>query len=130
MTPLNDLGFVFAASLRISLSEFSIFEEGIVWAKASINAVALKENQKLATECSNLLATCNKWKRECSLYDHDREALMDFANEADERAKEAEVRNRDLAEEKKIFKITNALLNEEYLLISRPFFHMFIRLRR
>ncbi|XP_042058533.1 centlein-like [Salvia splendens] len=63
-------------------------------AEASMNAVALKkfveENQKLATECSNLLAPCNKWERECSLYDHDREALMDFANEADERAKEAE----------------------------------------
>ncbi|KAG6425099.1 hypothetical protein SASPL_115523 [Salvia splendens] len=69
-------------------------------AEASMNAVALKkfveENQKLATECSNLLAPCNKWERECSLYDHDREALMDFANEADERAKEAEVWNRDL----------------------------------
>lgn len=70
-----------------------------------MNAVALKkfveENQKLAMECSNLLAACNKWERECSLYDHDREALMDFANEADERAKEAEIRNRDLEEEKK-----------------------------
>ncbi|KAG6422032.1 hypothetical protein SASPL_118593 [Salvia splendens] len=75
-------------------------------AEASMSAVALKkfveENQKLATECSNLLAACNKWERECSLYDDDREALMDFANEADERAKEAEVRNRDLEEEKKI----------------------------
>lgn len=70
-----------------------------------MNAVALKkfvdENQKLAMECSNLLAACNKWERECSLYDHDREALMDFANEADERAKEAEVRIRDLEEENK-----------------------------
>ncbi|KAL0392373.1 UNVERIFIED_CONTAM: hypothetical protein Sradi_2460100 [Sesamum radiatum] len=74
-------------------------------AEASMNAVALKkfveENQKLAVECSNLLAACNKWERECSLYDHDREALMDFANEADERAKEAEMRNFDLEEEKK-----------------------------
>ncbi|KAI3460057.1 hypothetical protein Pfo_016720 [Paulownia fortunei] len=74
-------------------------------AEASMNAVALKkfveENQKLAMECSNLLAACNKWERECSLYDHDREALMDFANEADERAKEAEIQNRDLEEENK-----------------------------
>ncbi|XP_057774835.1 uncharacterized protein LOC130993815 [Salvia miltiorrhiza] len=78
----------------------------VLQAEASMNAVALKkfveENQKLAMECSNLLAACNKWERECSLYDHDREALMDFANEADERAKEAEVRSRDLEEEKKI----------------------------
>lgn len=70
-----------------------------------MNAVALKkfvdENQKLAMECSNLLAACNKWERECSLYDRDREALMDFANEADERAKEAEVRIRDLEEDNK-----------------------------
>ncbi|KAL9144026.1 hypothetical protein ABFS82_14G271000 [Erythranthe guttata] len=74
-------------------------------AESSMNAVALKkfveENQKLASECSNLLAACNKWERECSLYDRDREALMDFANEADERAKEAEIRNHDLEEEKK-----------------------------
>ncbi|CAA3027635.1 Hypothetical predicted protein [Olea europaea subsp. europaea] len=74
-------------------------------AEASINAVALKkfieENQKLATECSNLLAQCDKWERECSLYDHDREALMDFANEADERATEAEIRVHDLEEHNK-----------------------------
>ncbi|CAA2962610.1 Hypothetical predicted protein [Olea europaea subsp. europaea] len=74
-------------------------------AEASINAVALKkfieENQKLATECSNLLAQCDKWERECSLYDHDREALMDFANEADKRATEAEIRVHDLEEHNK-----------------------------
>ncbi|KAL2520695.1 hypothetical protein Fot_24618 [Forsythia ovata] len=74
-------------------------------AEASMNAVALKkfveENQKLAKECSNLLAQCNKWERECSLYDHDREALMDFANEADERAKEAEIRVHELEEHNK-----------------------------
>ncbi|XVE55547.1 hypothetical protein DITRI_Ditri03aG0167700 [Diplodiscus trichospermus] len=68
-----------------------------------MNAVALKrfveENQKLAAECANLLAQCNKWKRECSLYNHDREALMDFGNEADERAKEAEIRVHELGEE-------------------------------
>ncbi|CAI9757866.1 unnamed protein product [Fraxinus pennsylvanica] len=74
-------------------------------AEASMNAVELKkfveENQKLAMECSNLLAQCNKWERECSLYDHDREALMDFANEADERAKEAEIRVHELEEQNK-----------------------------
>ncbi|CAI9753539.1 unnamed protein product [Fraxinus pennsylvanica] len=74
-------------------------------AESSMNAVALKkfieENQKLATECSNLLAQCNKWERECLLYDNDREALMDFANEADERAKEAEIRVHKLEEENK-----------------------------
>ena len=68
-----------------------------------MNAVALKrfveENQKLAAECANLLNQCNKWERECSLYDHDREALMDFGNEADERAKEAEIRIHELEEE-------------------------------
>jgi hypothetical protein len=68
-----------------------------------MNAQALKkfveENQKLALECANLLSQCNKWERECSLYDHDREALMDFGNEADERAKEAEIRVHELEEE-------------------------------
>ncbi|XWS21458.1 hypothetical protein CRYUN_Cryun30bG0056500 [Craigia yunnanensis] len=71
--------------------------------EANMNAVALKrfveENQKLAAECANLLTQCNKWERECSLYDHDREALMDFGNEADERAKEAEIRVNELEEE-------------------------------
>jgi hypothetical protein len=65
-----------------------------------MNAQALKkfveENQKLATECANLLSQCSKWERECSLYDHDREALMDFGNEADQRAKEAEIRVHEL----------------------------------
>lgn len=72
-------------------------------AEASMNAQALKkfveENHKLALECVNLLSQCNKWERECSLYDRDREALMDFGNEADERAKEAEIRVHELEEE-------------------------------
>ncbi|KAL3830399.1 hypothetical protein ACJIZ3_019201 [Penstemon smallii] len=74
-------------------------------AEATMNAVALKkfveENKKLAMECSNLLANSNRWERECSLYENDREALMDFANETDERAKEAEIRNHELEEENK-----------------------------
>ncbi|KAI3982963.1 hypothetical protein MKX01_010446 [Papaver californicum] len=52
----------------------------------------VEANQKLALECENLLSQCSKLERECSLYDHDREALMEFGNEADERAKEAEIR--------------------------------------
>ncbi|CAI0447892.1 unnamed protein product [Linum tenue] len=69
-------------------------------AEATMNAVALKkfveENQKLAAECSNLVAQCKKWERECTLYDNDREALMEFGNEADERAKDAETRVHEL----------------------------------
>ncbi|XP_040361793.1 uncharacterized protein LOC121049208 [Rosa chinensis] len=42
---------------------------------------------------------CNKLEKECSLYDHDREALMDFGNEADQRAKEAELRVQELEDE-------------------------------
>ncbi|XP_039053145.1 myocardial zonula adherens protein-like isoform X2 [Hibiscus syriacus] len=71
-------------------------------AEANMNAVALKrfvqENQKRAAECANFLTQCNKWERECLLYDRDREALMDFGNEADERAKKAEVRVHELEE--------------------------------
>ena len=55
----------------------------------------------MAMECANLLGQCKRWERECSLYDHDREALMDFGNEADERAKEAEVRVHELEDEVK-----------------------------
>lgn len=79
-------------------------------AEANMNAAAIKkfveENQRLAAECANLVSQCNKWERECSLYDNDREALMEFGNEADERAreaeeraKEAEIRVRELEEE-------------------------------
>ncbi|GAB4844986.1 hypothetical protein Ancab_038379 [Ancistrocladus abbreviatus] len=72
-------------------------------AEACLNEQALKrfvvENQKLANECADLLSQCSRWERECSLYDHDREALMEFGNEADERAKEAEIRDHELEEE-------------------------------
>ncbi|CAI9291684.1 unnamed protein product [Lactuca saligna] len=71
--------------------------------ESSLNALAVKkfveENQKLAAECSNLLNQCKKWEKECSLYDHDREALMDFGNEADNRAKEAESHVHDLEDQ-------------------------------
>ncbi|XP_076902547.1 uncharacterized protein LOC143557331 [Bidens hawaiensis] len=74
-----------------------------VRAESTLNAQAVKkfveENQKLAIECANLLTQCNKWEKECSLYDHDREVLMDFGNEADNRAKEAETRVHDLEQE-------------------------------
>ncbi|KAG9456923.1 hypothetical protein H6P81_001431 [Aristolochia fimbriata] len=64
--------------------------------EASLNAQALKkhidENVKLRAECSDLLCRCEKLEKECSLYDRDREALMEFGNEADERATDAETR--------------------------------------
>lgn len=72
-------------------------------AEANMNAQAVKkfieENQKLAAECANLLSQCTRWEKECSLYDQDREALMDFANEADERAKDAEIHVHELEKE-------------------------------
>lgn len=76
---------------------------GILQAEASMNAQALKkfveENQKLAAMCADSLAECKRWEGECSLYDKDREALMDFGNEAHERAKEAEARAQHMEEE-------------------------------
>ncbi|KAL6573258.1 hypothetical protein OROHE_001717 [Orobanche hederae] len=98
-------------------------------AEASMNAVALKkfveENQKLAMECSNLLEACNKWERECSLYDQDREALMDFGNEADERAKDAETRNHELEEErKKLVEERKKLVEELQFYKSRSECHL------
>ncbi|PWA82767.1 hypothetical protein CTI12_AA175490 [Artemisia annua] len=74
-----------------------------VRAESTMNAQAVKkfveENQKLALECANLLNQCKKWEKECSMYDCDREALMDFGNEADHRAQEAESQVRELEEE-------------------------------
>ncbi|KMT19785.1 hypothetical protein BVRB_1g008390 isoform B [Beta vulgaris subsp. vulgaris] len=64
--------------------------------EACLNAQGIKkfveENQKLAAECAALVDQCSKLEKECSLYDHDREALMEFGNEADERAKDAEIK--------------------------------------
>ncbi|ESQ35342.1 hypothetical protein EUTSA_v10008342mg [Eutrema salsugineum] len=75
----------------------------LVRSEASMNAQALKkfveENQKLAGECEELVNQCKKWEKECFLYHQDREALMDFGNESDERAREAESRVRELEEE-------------------------------
>ncbi|GKC70164.1 hypothetical protein Tco_1116047 [Tanacetum coccineum] len=74
-----------------------------VRAESTMNAQAVKkfveENQKLALECANLLNQCKKWEKECSMYDCDREALMDFGNEADHRREEAESQVRELEEE-------------------------------
>ncbi|XP_027333570.1 uncharacterized protein LOC113848309 [Abrus precatorius] len=68
--------------------------------EANMNAQAVKrfveENQKLASECESLVTQCQKLERECALYDHDREALMEFGNEADERAQEAHARALEL----------------------------------
>ncbi|KAL1203622.1 hypothetical protein V5N11_033479 [Cardamine amara subsp. amara] len=75
----------------------------LVRSEASMNAQSLKkfveENQKLAGECEELVNQCKKWERECFLYHQDREALMEFGNETDQRAKEAESRVRELEEE-------------------------------
>ncbi|XP_061371783.1 uncharacterized protein LOC133314329 [Gastrolobium bilobum] len=64
--------------------------------ESTMNAQALKkfveENQRLALECENLLVQCQKWEKECALYDLDREALMEFGNDAEERAREAQSR--------------------------------------
>ncbi|GMH22561.1 hypothetical protein Nepgr_024404 [Nepenthes gracilis] len=71
--------------------------------EACLNAQALKkfveENHNLANECANLVSQCSRLERECLLYDHDREALMEFGNDMDERAKELENRVFTLEEE-------------------------------
>ncbi|GAU36706.1 hypothetical protein TSUD_217630 [Trifolium subterraneum] len=68
--------------------------------EAYVNALAIKnfveENQKLAAECENLVKHCRKLEKECALYDNDREALIDFQNEAEERAREACLRAGEL----------------------------------
>ncbi|QCE15911.1 centlein [Vigna unguiculata] len=62
--------------------------------EATMNAQALKkfveENHRLALKCDKLVAQRCRLENECALYDKDREALMEFGNDADERAREAQ----------------------------------------
>ncbi|KAJ0257007.1 Uncharacterized protein HA466_0079500 [Hirschfeldia incana] len=71
--------------------------------EATINAQAVKkfveENRRLSGECEDLAKQCKSWERECFLYHQDREALMDFGNESEERAREGESRVRELEEQ-------------------------------
>lgn len=61
-----------------------------------MNARALKkfdlENQRLASACQKLLDEGQNLEKEVALYEHDREALMEFGNEADERERQAQLR--------------------------------------
>ena len=87
-----------------------------------MNAQAIKkfveENQKLAEECAELLARCEKFENECSLYDRDLEALMDFGNEADARAVAAESRVHYLEEElSKLTEEVQSFKQQEVLII-------------
>ncbi|KAF9604392.1 hypothetical protein IFM89_006401, partial [Coptis chinensis] len=58
---------------------------------------------------------CSRWEKECFLYDRDREALMEFANEADERAKEAEVSETRLTEELHLMRENITMLEQSRL---------------
>lgn len=64
--------------------------------EADMNARALKkfdaENQRLASACQKLLGKGQNLEREIALYEHDRETLMEFGNEADERERQAQSR--------------------------------------
>ncbi|KAL5078514.1 hypothetical protein RYX36_006935 [Vicia faba] len=68
--------------------------------EACLSAVAIKkfveENQKLAVECENLVEYCLKLEKEFVLYENDREALIEFQNEAEERGREAYLRIEEL----------------------------------
>ena len=89
--------FIFNLQIDIEIFGLWFFLEQ---SEAGMNARALKkfveENQRLATECERLLARCHQLENECALYDKDREALMEFGNDADERAREAQTRVLDL----------------------------------
>jgi len=50
----------------------------------------VEENHRLALKCDKLVAQRCRLENECALYDKDREALMEFGNDADERAREAQ----------------------------------------
>ncbi|KAK7385339.1 hypothetical protein VNO78_31055 [Psophocarpus tetragonolobus] len=84
--------------------------------EASMNAQAVKrfveENQKLAAESESLVEQCVKLDQECALYDHDREALMEFGNEADERAQVAQARALQL--ERDLFLLEQELIKYKH----------------
>ncbi|XP_058767652.1 uncharacterized protein LOC131641362 [Vicia villosa] len=77
--------------------------------EACLSAVAIKkfveENQKLAVECENLVEHCRKLEKEFVLYENDREALIDFQNEAEERAREAWLRVEELERDLIVYKM-------------------------
>ena len=94
-----------------------------------MNAQAVKrfveENQKLAAECESLVEQRVKLEQECALYDHDREALMEFGNDADERAREAQTRVLDL--ERDLLFMGNELnkYKNQHQLVKPYFFPLF-----
>lgn len=65
----------------------------------------VEENQKLAVECENLVEHCRKLEKEFVLYENDREALIDFQNEAEERAREAWLRVEELERDLIVYKM-------------------------
>ncbi|CAN6481431.1 unnamed protein product [Victoria cruziana] len=110
--------------------------------EAAMNAQALRksieQNQQLNAEINDLTASIERLNKECSLYDKDREALMEFGNDADERAREAEVRAleaedafRRLSEElnqskreTEILTIKRSRLTEELTLLQHKIFEL------
>lgn len=85
----------------------------------------------MAAECAALVDQCSKLEKECSLYDHDREALMEFGNEADERAKDAEIKVnllendlKQLSEEVKYYKHQCEMLSVSIRFSSRLYFRI------
>ena len=97
--------------------------------EAGMNARALKkfveENQRLATDCEKLLARCHQLENDRALYDKDREALMEFGNDADERAREAQTRVLDL--ERDLLFMGNELnkYKNQHQLVKPYFFPLF-----
>lgn len=73
----------------------------------------VEENQKLAAECENLVAQCTKLEKECALYEHDRTALMEFENEADQRAAEAFMKVQELESQVIMYEMELKKLQEQ-----------------
>ncbi|CAI8599096.1 unnamed protein product [Vicia faba] len=84
--------------------------------EADMNTRALNkfesENQKLASACQKLLDKGNDLEKEIALYEHDREALMEFGNEADEREQQA--RSRVLELERNLQLVVDELKNYKH----------------
>ncbi|KAL2339954.1 hypothetical protein Fmac_007894 [Flemingia macrophylla] len=114
------------SSLLPQLKQKDQLIEGLK-SESSMSARALKkfveENQVLAMECDKLVARCHHLENECTLYDKDRDALMEFGNDADQRAQVAQSRVLDL--ERDLLLKENELIryNQEHHLVNSTCTH-------
>ncbi|KAF4372932.1 uncharacterized protein LOC115699502 [Cannabis sativa] len=92
---------VSTSTLEVKYRAVSELERLLLQSKLEDKDLTIECVRKLVSECSRLLSFGKKLEQECSLHDRDRESMIHLMNEADKRAKDAEVRNEELDEKMK-----------------------------